>query len=128
MSLKKLLVIVWLFTLNLCLVNKVNAATISLRCTDTGTSRSSVSLAAAGISGRNYAIVFSGGKAYKSNIKVTRINGGQVFNFDSNIYAIEGGATQIPASFIQELRVEGYLREATTHRFVAAIAAICTVK
>jgi hypothetical protein len=128
MSFNKTKGFVLVILFSLLKLNDASAATISVKCTDTGTIRSSVSVVGAGISGNNYAIVFSGGKAYKSVVKATRLNGTQVFNFDSNATAILNGATPIPASFIQELRVEGYLRQAATHRFVGAIAAICIAK
>ncbi len=106
----------------------VGAATITVKCTKYGTTRSSVSVAGAGITGRNYVIVASGGKAYLSGVKATKLDGTQVFNFDSNGTAITNGATRIPAIFIQGLRVDGYLRQALTHKLVGAIGAICVAK
>jgi hypothetical protein len=128
MSLKKILGLLVILTLSLIELNESCAATITVKCTDTGTSRSRIAVVGAGISGSNYVIVVSGERAYKSVVKATRLNGTQVFNFDSNATAILNGATPVTASFIQGLRVEGYLRQAVTHKLIGAIAAICIAK
>ncbi len=128
MGLKKILGFLFVLAFSLIELKVSSAATITVKCTDTGTTRSSISVVGAGISGSNYVIVVSGVRAYKSIVKATRLNGTQAFNFDSNRTAILAGATPISASFIQGLRVEGYLRQAVTHKLIGAIAGICTAK
>ena len=129
MSFKKLVILaVPSLALGLLLLGDVNAAAISVKCTMTGTSRSSVSVVGTSLSGSNYVIVGSGGHGYKSGIKTASTTGVLVFKFDSNATAIAAGATPIPATFIKDLRVEGYIRKAVTHRLIAAIAAPCTAK
>jgi hypothetical protein len=114
--------------LGLLLLSDVNAAAISVKCTLTGASRSSVSVVGTGLSGSNYVIVGSGGHGYKSGIKIADATGVLAFKFDSNATAIAAGAAPIPAAFIKDLRVEGYIRKAVTHRWIAAIAANCSAK
>ncbi|NOS73451.1 MAG: hypothetical protein HOP36_02685 [Methyloglobulus sp.] len=129
MGFKKLVgAVVTFLALSIFLLGDVNAAAISVKCTVTGASRSSVSVVGTGLSGNNYVIVGSGGRGYKSGIKTAGTTGVLVFNFDSNPAAIAAGATPIPATFIKNLRVEGFIRKAVTHRWIAAIAANCTAK
>lgn len=104
---------------------QASAATAVVKCTDTGIIRSSISVAGAGIGAGNYfALVGSDGKAYKSGIKPADSFGRISFIFDSKVLA---GTTRIPADFIHTgLPVYGYIREAVTSKYIAAIGAFCT--
>jgi hypothetical protein len=127
MNLKKLATFEVL-VLSLIMLGEVNAAGISVRCGVTGVSRSNTTVVGSGLRGRYYAIVASGGHAFKSPVKASNIKGVVVFSFDSYPTIIAAGATRIPAAFIQDLRVEGYIRQDITHRLVSAIAANCVAR
>ena len=120
-------IVISLFTASLVVPLNANAATISARCSITGASRSSISVAVTGISGYYYIIVGSGVSGYKSPVKLLRPGVVTVYNFDSNLAAVPG-ATYISPSFIKNLRVDNYLRQSVTHRLDGAIAARCTAR
>lgn len=116
--------------LNLVLFNQSLASTIRVKCEvrKSAPLRSKISVDGAGLSGKFYAQVKSGGVIKNSGNKNTDSANEVQFDFDSSPSDIAAGATAIPAKFIQNNTVYGYIRRAVTFELVGSAKATCNVK
>jgi hypothetical protein len=122
--------VVTALALNLSILAHVNAATVSVKCEATGTSRSRITVTGAGLSGSYFARVYSYSLgAWKiSRMKRTNAKGVVVFSFDSEPISINAGATAIPANFNKAGKVAGTIRRAETKALIGGVGAFCTVQ
>jgi hypothetical protein len=114
---------------NLSVATDVYAAGIRVKCEVRGTSRSKVSVDGSGLRGAFYAVVKSGVAGYRSKLpnKVANSKGEVEFDFDSNSSDIRAGASAIPANFIKNRTVYGYIRN-SSNLLVGTMRATCIAK
>jgi hypothetical protein len=114
--------------LNLSILGDVNAASIRVKCEVRDTSRSKVSVDGAGLSGKYFARVYSGGIWKSSRVKAANSSHEVEFDFDSNSNDIKAGATAIPATYIKGGKVVGSIRRAGTNALIGSVGAACRVR
>lgn len=136
MRLKKVISLaVCLLLFYLSILDIANAASIWVKCEVRGTDRSKISVKAAGLKGRYFARVASGGSFIQSAVKPVTFRKVE-FDFDSgeddHIHdsgdPVIEGATAIPATFIQGGKVLGSIRKAKTRALVGTVRAACRVR
>lgn len=130
MSGKKIACLILLaFWVNFSVATDGFAAGIRVKCEVRGTSRSKISVDGSGLTGIFYAIVKSGVAGYRTKLpnKVANSKGEVEFDFDSNSSDIKGGASAIPANFIKNRTVYGYIRK-SSNVLVGAMKATCIAK
>jgi hypothetical protein len=112
--------------LNLSILSYASALTLSCKCQASAT-RSSISVVGAGLKGKYWVILISGGVGKASLPKAANASGVVKFDFDSNPVAIGAGARSIPAAYIKNNYVIVRLREAVTNRLLGAVGPTCAV-
>jgi len=104
-----------------------SAADVEVRCEKRG-SRSKASVDGSNLQRGQYrAVLKSGTKTARSPSEQT-IGDEVEFDFDSNANDIAEGATAIPANFIVDGRVKGYLINASNQRVTPVVTAICRIR
>jgi hypothetical protein len=104
-----------------------NAANVDVRC-EKRSSRSRASVDGDGLSRGSYrAVLISGGRTARSDFAAA-VGDEVEFDFDSNQNDIAEGATPIPATFIVDGRVKGYLVNENNKRVTPIVTAICRVR
>ncbi|MBK8814717.1 MAG: hypothetical protein IPN42_04050 [Methylococcaceae bacterium] len=107
----------------------VSASTISVKCeVRSSPARSKISVDGAGVAGKFYAQVKSGGVLKSTGVKSSDSANEVEFDLDSNPADIKAGATAISASFIKNKYVIGYIRRSGTNGLIAAASATCAAK
>ena len=103
------------------------AADVDVRCEKRG-NRSSASVDGNNLNRGSYrAVLKSGERTARSPFDQT-IGDEVEFDFDSNQNDIAEGATPIPANFIVDGRVRGYLVNTSNQRVTPIVTAICRVR
>jgi hypothetical protein len=104
-----------------------NAADVEVRC-EKRSARSKASVDGSNLrSGQYRAVLKSGTKTRRSPFDQT-IGDEVQFDFDSNANDIAEGATAIPADFIVNGRVRGYLVNTSGERVSPVVTAICRIR
>jgi hypothetical protein len=104
-----------------------NAADVEVRC-EKRSARSKASVDGSNLrSGQYRAVLKSGTKTRRSPFDQT-IGDEVQFDFDSNANDIAEGATAIPADFIVNGRVRGYLVNTSGERVTPVVTAICRIR
>lgn len=110
-------------------LTSASASTISVKCeVRSSPARSKISVDGAGVVGKFYAQVKSGGVLKSSGVKSSDVNNEVEFDFDSDSANIKAGATAIPATFIKNKYVIGYIRRSGTNGLIGATSANCIAK
>jgi hypothetical protein len=129
MSLSKLITLTLGLLCGIASYTDVSATTIRVRCdVQSSPARSKISVDGAGVAGKFYAQVKSGGVLKSSGVKSSDSANEVEFDFDSNPADIKAGATAISATFIKNKYVIGYIRRYGTNGLVAGASATCTAK
>lgn len=103
------------------------AADVEVKC-EKRANRSRASVDGSSLTAGSYrAVLKSGTKTVRSAFAVA-IGDEAQFDFDSNPADIAEGATQIPANFIVDGRVRGYVVNDTSQRVTPITLAICRVR
>ena len=108
--------------------SEAGAVTIRVKC-DVWTKsplQSKASVDGYGLTGKFYAQVKSGGVIKSSKVQAADSNHEIDFDFDSKKSSVNQGATEIPATFIKNNYLIGYIRRSDTKVIVAAASATCT--
>jgi hypothetical protein len=104
-----------------------SAADVKVSC-EKRLHRSRASVDGSGLADGSYrAVLKSGDKRVPSDLDVA-IGDEVAFDFDSNPNDIAEGATPIPANFIVDGRVKGYLVNDLNQRVTPIVEAICRVR
>jgi hypothetical protein len=104
-----------------------SAADVEVRC-EKRSARSKASVDGSNLrSGQYRAVLKSGTKTRRSPFDQT-IGDEVQFDFDSNPNDIAEGATSIPADFIVNGRVRGYLVNTSGERVTPVVTAICRIR
>lgn len=104
-----------------------HAADVTVSC-EKRSNRSKISIDGNNLAAGSYrAVARSGGKTATSGFE-TAIGDEAEFDFDSAAADIAEGATAIPANFIVDGRVRGYLVNASGQRVTPVVSAICRVR
>lgn len=104
-----------------------SAATVDVRC-EKRTHRSSASIDGRNLAGGFYrAVLKSGTKTVRSNFDQA-IGHEVAFDFDSNPNDISLGATPIPANFIVDGQVRGYLVNQNGQRVTPISTVMCRIR
>jgi len=104
-----------------------SAADVEVRCEKRG-SRSKASVDGNNLrSGQYKAVLKSGTRTARTDFDQT-IGDEIEFDFDSNRNDIAEGATAIPANFIVDGRVRGYLVNTSNQRVTPIVTAICRIR
>lgn len=104
-----------------------SAADVEVRC-EKRSSRSKASVDGSNLRRGQYrAVLKSGTKSARSPYEAAVGDEAQ-FDFDSNPIDIAEGATAIPANFIVNGRVRGYLVNANNERVTPVVTAICRIR
>lgn len=103
------------------------AADVRVEC-EKRSSRSKVSVDGNNLADGSYrAVISSGGATARSPFAPT-VGDEVEFDFDSRAADIAEGATAIPAGFIQDGRVRGWLVNGSGQRVTPVVTAICRVR
>lgn len=103
------------------------AADVEVRCEKRG-SRSKASVDGSNLQSGQYRAILKSGTRTASSPSDQTIGDEVEFDFDSNPNDIAEGATAIPASFIVDGRVKGYLVNASNQRVTPVVTAICRIR
>jgi hypothetical protein len=126
MTLKTLVVAAALAALSFTAYS-ASAADVEVRC-EKRSSRSKASVDGSNLrSGQYRAVLKSGTKTKRSPYDQT-VGDEIQFDFDSRPADIAEGATAIPADFIVDGRVRGYLVNANNERVTPIVTAICRIR
>lgn len=105
----------------------VSAADVEVKC-EKRSNRSRASVDGSSLTAGSYrAVLKSGTRTVRSAFSVA-IGDEAQFDFDSNPADVAEGATQIPANFIVDGRVRGYLVNESSQRVTPIVLAICRVR
>lgn len=104
-----------------------HAADADVRCEKRG-NRSQVSVDGNNLASGSYRAVAKSGTRTANSDFATTVGDEVEFDFDSRPADIAAGATAIPANFIVDGRVQGYLVNASGARVTPVVTAICRVR
>ena len=106
---------------------EASAAEVEVRC-EKRSNRSKASVDGSDlVRGMYRAVLKSGGQTVRTEFAQS-IGDEAQFDFDSNQNDIAEGATPIPANFIVDGRVKGYLVNANRQRVTPIVTAICRIR
>jgi hypothetical protein len=105
----------------------VQAADVTVKC-EKRSNRSSVSVDGNNLASGSYRAVAQSGKATANSGFDTTVGDEVEFDFDSAANDIAAGDTAIPAGFIVDGRVKGYLVNTAGQRVTPVVTATCRVR
>jgi hypothetical protein len=104
-----------------------SAADVEVRC-EKRTNRSKASIDGSNLASGTYrAVLRSGGKDVRSRPEAA-VGDEVQFDFDSNPNDVAEGARAIPADFIVDGRVRGYIINASNQRVTPVVVAMCRIR
>lgn len=103
------------------------AADVKVSC-EKRSNRSKVSIDGNNLAAGSYRAVAQSGTRKATSDADTAIGDEVEFDFDSNAADIAEGATAIPANFIVDGRVKGYLLNASGARVTPVVTATCRIR
>jgi hypothetical protein len=104
------------------------AADVQVTCEKRGTRRSRASVDGSGLVQGSYRAVLRSCDGTARTAFVPAIGDEAEFDFDSNPNEVAEGATAIPANFIVDGRVRGYLVNTSGKRVTPIVTAICRIR
>jgi hypothetical protein len=104
------------------------AADVQVTCEKRGSRRSRASVDGSGLVQGSYRAVLRSGDRTARSAFDAAIGDEAEFDFDSNPNDIAEGATPIPANFIVDGRVRGYLVNDSGNRVTPIVTAICRIR
>ena len=104
-----------------------SAADVQVTC-EKRNSRSRASVDGSNLAGGSYRAVLKSGTKTARSTPAAAIGDEAEFDFDSNPNDVAEGASPIPANFISDGRVRGYLINQSGQRVTPIVTAICRVR
>jgi len=104
-----------------------HAADVEVRC-EKRSNRSTVSIDGNNLASGSYRAIAKSGTRTASSDFASTVGDEVEFDFDSRAGDIAAGAAAIPANFIVDGRVQGYLVNASGARVTPVVTAICRVR